>query len=339
MVGVTVPGSRRDPASRVTLAMLPTPLVRAPGLERALGRGPIYVKRDDLTGFGISGNKVRPLELLIGDALAQGADVFVATGAASSNFCAAAALAARVVGLDCDLLFPGPSPTTPSVNIELARAAGARLCFDVVAARDELDEAVIAHADSLRSLGRRPYAVPRGGATAVGAMGFAYAAKELDEQCAAIGIAPEVVVVATGSGGTQAGLVAGTVGFALPWRVIGASVSRPADDMSDIVLRLSQGCAGGLGLAMPGVADIDVRDLIGPGFGIASTDDRLSARQALQSEGLLLDHYYGAKAMTLLRRLLESGFPTPVVFWHTGGVSAALTTLTTPTTPAQGARA
>lgn len=338
-MGVTVPSSSRDLATRVSLAVLPTPLVRAPGLERALGRGPIYVKRDDLTGFGVSGNKARPLEFLIGDALAQGADVLVAAGAQSSNFCAAAALAARTVGLDCDLLFPGPPPTMPSVNVELARAAGARLCFDVVATRDELDAAVVAHAESLRSLGRRPYAVPRGGATAVGAAGFACAAMELAEQCEAIGITPEVVVVATGSGGTQAGLVAGTVGFALSWRVVGACVSRPADDMSDLVLRLSQDCADSLGLAMPAVSDIDVRDLLGLGFGIASTEDRLSARLALQHEGLLLDDYYGAKAMTLLRRLLETACPTPVVFWHTGGVSAALTTLTTLTTPAEGAPA
>jgi D-cysteine desulfhydrase len=325
---VTVLGSRRDPSPRVCLAVLPTPLVRARGLERVLDCGSIYVKRDDLTGFGVSGNKARPLEFLIGDALAQGADVLVAAGAPSSNFCAAAALAARTVGLDCDLLFPGPPPTTPSVNVELARAAGARLCFDVVATREELDAAVVAHAESLRCLGRQPYAVPRGGATAVGAAGFACAAMELAEQCEAIGITPEVVVVATGSGGTQAGLVAGQVGFALPWRVVGASVSRPADDMSDLVLRLSQDCADGLGLARPAVADVDVCDLVGPGFGIASTEDRRSARLALQHEGLLLDDYYGAKAMTMLRGLLETACPTPVVFWHTGGVSAALTTLT-----------
>jgi D-cysteine desulfhydrase len=325
---VTVPGSQGDPAPRVCLAVLPTPLVRARGLERVLACGPIYVKRDDLTGFGVSGNKARPLEFLMGDALAQNAEVLVAAGAPSSNFCAAAALAARTVGLDCDLLFPGPPPTTPSVNVELARAAGARLCFKVVATREELDAAVVAHAESLRSHGRQPYAVPRGGATAVGAYGFACAATELAEQAEAIGITPEVVVVATGSGGTQAGLVAGQVGFALPWRVVGASVSRPADDMSDLVLRLSQDCADGLGLARPAAADVDVRDMVGPGFGIASTQDRLSARLALQHEGILLDDYYGAKAMTLLRRLLETACPTPVVFWHTGGVSAALTTLT-----------
>jgi adenylosuccinate lyase len=313
---------------RFGLATLPTPLVRAHRLERALERGPIFIKRDDLTGFGVSGNKARPLELLLGDALAQGADVLVAAGATSSNFCAAAALAARIARLDCELIFPGPPPATTSVNVELARAAGARLCFDAVATREELDAAVVAHARSLRSQGRRPYAVPRGGATAVGAAGFAHAARELADECEAIGITPRTVVIATGSGGTQAGLVAGQVGFALPWRVVGASVSRPAEDVAGHVLDLSRQCADRLGLARPAAADVDVRDLIGPGFGIASTQDRHSARLALRHEGLLLDDYYGAKAMTLLRTLLETGCPTPVVFWHTGGVGAALTTLT-----------
>lgn len=325
---VTFPCIRQDPAPRVSLAVLPTPLVRAGGLELALDCGPIYVKRDDLTGFGVAGNKARPLEFLIGDALALGADVLVTVGAPSSNFCAAAALAARTVGLDCELLFAGPPPATPSVNVELARAAGARLYFDVVATGEKLDAAVVAHSESLRSLGRQPYTVPRGGATAVGAAGFACAAKELAEQCDAIGITPEVVVVASGSGGTQAGLVAGKVGFALPWRVVGASVSRPANDMSEIVLRLSRACADGLGLARPTVRDVDVRDPVESGFGIASTQDRLSASLALQHEGLLLDDHYGAKAMTLMRGLLKTESPTPVVFWHTGGVSSVLTALT-----------
>jgi D-cysteine desulfhydrase len=326
-VEVTVPGSLRYPSSRISLALLPTPLVRARRLERALGCGPIYVKRDDLTGFGVSGNKARPLEFLIGDALAQSADVLVTVSSPRSNFGAAAALAARTAGLDCDLLFKSPPPTTPSVNVELSRAAGARLCFDIAAKHEGFDDAVAAHVESLRALGRRPYTVPRGGATAVGATGFAWAAMELAEQCDAIGITPKVVVVASGSGGTQAGLVAGKVGFTLPWRVVGVSVTRPASDMADLVLRLSQECADRLGRARPAVADVDVRDPVESGFGVAPTEDRLSTRLALQNEGLLLDDYYGAKAMTLMRGLLKSESPTPVVFWHTGGLSSALTNL------------
>lgn len=313
--------------SRLDLAILPTPLVRARRLEAALAAGPLYVKRDDLTGFATAGNKARALEFLLAAALAGGSDIFVAAGSPSSNFCAAAAVAAGTVGLDCDLLFAGPRPWEPSANVELARAAGARLMFDVVATRDELDAAVLAHGDVLRAEGRRPYAVPRGGATSIGALGYAYAARELAEQCDTAGIAPRLVVVATGSGGTQAGLVAGQVGFGLQWRVIGASVSRPADDMADQVLRVAQACSRELGLGEPTSDDVHVRDLRGAGFGVASSEDRVSAGLALKHEGLLLDDYYGAKSMTLLRMLLSADAATPAVFWHTGGVVAALAAL------------
>lgn len=314
-------------APRVGFAVLPTPLVRARGLERALAAAPLYVKRDDLTGYAAAGNKARALEFLLGAAIAEGADVFVAGGSPSSNFCAAAGVAAGAAGLECHLLFSGPRPAVPSVNVEMARAAGAHLFFDAAATREGLDAAVRLHADALRSSGRRPYAVPRGGATPVGALGYAYAAREFAEQCDRDGIAARTVVVATGSGGTQAGLVAGQVGFDQKWRVIGASVSRPAGAIADQILRTSRACAALIGVAEPGPANIDVRDLRGAGFGVASADDRVSADIALTHEGLLLDDYYGAKAMTLFRTLLSRHAPTPAVFWHTGGIVAALAAL------------
>jgi D-cysteine desulfhydrase len=297
-------------------------------LEAVLQTGPLYVKRDDLTGLGVAGNKARPLEYLMGAALEGGADVLVAAGSPSSNFCAAVALAAATVGLDCELLFPGAPPELPSVNVELARAAGARVLFGVVKTREELDDAVIDHANALRAEGRRPYPLPRGGATAVGAIGYANAVRELSEQCDHAGIQVATVVVATGSGGTQAGLVAGRVGFGLTWQLVGASVSRPTQPLADQILRKSQDCAAILALDPPGIENVDLRDCRGAGFGMASHDDHVSGRLALRHEGLLLDDYYGTKAMTLFRSLLANGAPTPAVFWHTGGVAAALAALT-----------
>lgn len=312
---------------RSRLATLPTPLLRARGLERAFAAGPVYVKRDDLTGFGVSGNKARALEFLLGDAMSEDADVLVVAGSPTSNFCAAAAVAASTAGLACDLLLPGPPPATRSVNLELARAAGAHLLFEAAATREELDDAVRRHASELRRCGRRPYAVPRGGATAVGATGYAMAARELAEQCAAAGVDVRTVVLATGSGCTQAGLVAGQVGCDLPWQVVAASVSRPSEQMRQGVLALARACADRLGLAAPAASDVNLRDLRGPGFGVPSERDRESARLALRHEGLLLDHTYGAKAMSLVRTLLAEGAPTPVVFWHTGGLACALSAL------------
>ncbi len=313
---------------RFELATLPTPLVRARRLEARLATGPLYVKRDDLTGFALAGNKARALEFLVGAAVADGCDLLVAAGSPTSNLCAAAALAARIAGLDCDLLFAGPQPPGPSVNIALANAAGARLRFNAVATRDELDGAVVEYCEAIRAEGRRPYGIPRGGATAVGAVGYAYAAHEFAEQCDHAGIAAGTVVVATGSGASQAGLVAGLVGSRLKWRVVGASVSRPRNDLVDQILTMSRACAAGLDLREPDVADVDVRDVRGAGFGIASAEDRISSELASTHEGLLLDDYYGAKAMTLFRSLLGSGTPTPAVFWHTGGLVAALAALT-----------
>lgn len=316
--------------SRTPLATLPTPFVRARGLERALGAGPVFLKRDDLTGFGIAGNKARSLEFLLGAAAAENADILVAAGSQSSNFCAAAAMAARVAGLECDVLFAGPPPASDcvSASVALARTAGARLRFLAQTPREALDEAVRSHADTLRACGRRPYAVPRGGATAIGAAGYVMAAKEIAEQSTAAAVDPQIVVVATGSGGTQAGLVAGQVGYDLAWRVVAAAVSRPADATRAQVLSLSRACADQLGFPAPEPADVEVQDLRGAGFGIPSPEDRESADIALSSEGLLLDHHYGSKAMTLLRRLVRAGVPGPVVFLHTGGIADALAGLT-----------
>jgi D-cysteine desulfhydrase len=303
---------------RFPLAALPTPLTRAHRLERALGAAPIWIKRDDLTGFATAGTKVRPLEFLIGDAQASGATVVVATGSPSSNFCAVAALAARTAGLHCEVLYPGRRPAHPPYPVRLARAAGARLCFDPALTRDDLDAAVEAYA---AKLGRQAYPLPRGGATPLGALGCACAARELAAQLAD---QPATVVVATGSVGTQAGLVAGVVQFGLPFRVIGVSVSRPVLQARAQVLAVAQACARLLRSAEPTASDVDVRDGLGPGFGIPSDDDRQSAALALCHEGLLLDDTYTAKSMTLLRELARTGVDGALVFWHTGGVAAAL---------------
>lgn len=312
--------------SRFRLAATPTPLHRSPGLEHALGAGPIWLKRDDLTGLAVAGNKARPLEYLLGDALAQDADILVATGSTHSNFCAAAALAARLAGLDCEIVHSGERPAELPLTLRLSLATGARLRFTPEATRADLDDAVRRRADELRQAGRRPYAVPRGGATAVGGVGFALAAEELTKQCAEAGIDRGTIVIPTGSGGTQAGLLAGRSRSGLPLRIVGASVSRPAIEARSRVRQLAAQCAQLLGVPEPDADDVDVRDAVGDGFGIASATDRDSARIALTTAGLLLDDTYGAKAMTVLRALTGED-EGPFVFWCTGGIPDALLAL------------
>ena len=213
---------------RVPLACLPTPLVPAPRLAEILGSGPLWIKRDDLTGFAMAGNKARALEFLLGDALGNGCDVLVAAGSVSSNFCAAAAVAARRCGLDCELLLSESASAAGSTNVAIARAVGALTASSTLL--------------RLARLSRRPLG-PRGRAPSGGSAALPTAARWGDtHRCGRLrlcrprrspskaprsGIQPDIVVVATGSGATQAGLVAGQAGYGLPWHVIGASVSRP----------------------------------------------------------------------------------------------------------------
>lgn len=314
------------PPPRFPMAVLPTPLVRALRLERALGSGPVLVKRDDLVGFAAAGNKVRPLEYLLGVALERGADVLVTGGGPTSNFCPAAALGARAAGLDCELVIWGE--LRGAANVAIAAAAGARIHPTGDDRRDAVDTAVDELTQQLAARGRRPFAVPRGGSTGLGAVGFATAAIELAEQLKGqLDEPPALVVLPVGSGGSCAGLLAGFAACGLAWPVLGISVSRPVEQITERVLALAAECAATLGTAAPRPELLEVADARGPGFGIASEPDREIARLALCTEGLLLDDTYTAKALRVTVDRLANGSPGPVVFWHTGGVVGALAAL------------
>ncbi|MFN2478626.1 MAG: 1-aminocyclopropane-1-carboxylate deaminase/D-cysteine desulfhydrase [Pseudonocardiaceae bacterium] len=311
---------------RFPLAVLPTPLARAHRLEAVLGRRPVLLKRDDLVGFAAGGNKIRPLEYLLGQALADRCDVLVTGGGPSSNFCPAAAVAARAAGLACELVVWGE--VRGSVNLAIATAAGACIRATGDEAREALDAAIEARAAELAAAGRRPFPVPRGGSTPLGAVGFAVAAAELAAQLgraavtAAAVAEPALVVLAVGSGASCAGLLA-----AGPlWPVLGVSVSRPPQEIAGNVRALGEACARLLGNPPPHPELLEIVDARGLGFGIASSADRAAARLALHTEGLLLDDTYGAKAFAVLtQRAGAAG--GPVVFWHTGGLVPAVTAL------------
>jgi D-cysteine desulfhydrase len=309
---------------RFPLAALPTPLRPAARLSAELGGPPILVKRDDLTGFSLGGNKVRKLEYLLGDARATGSDVLLTGGGPGSNHCQATAAAAQVAGLACELVLYGNEPRRPRLNLELARRAGARVAFTGDPDRASVDGALAARAGQLREAGCRPYVVPRGGATPLGAVGYALAVPELTGQLAALGVDPELLVVATGSCGTQAGLVAGTVAAGRRWRVLGATVSRPPAECRERVLGLARGCAALLGLPVPAERDVELVDARGPGYGVASAEGEAAARLAAATEGLLLDPVFTAKAMAALVATIAAGRSGPAVFVHTGGTPVAL---------------
>jgi 1-aminocyclopropane-1-carboxylate deaminase/D-cysteine desulfhydrase-like pyridoxal-dependent ACC family enzyme len=329
--------------ARIRLATLPTPLAGAPRLAQVLRAGALYIKRDDLTGFAIGGNKARPLEFLIAAAAADRADTLITGGTPGSNFCAAAAAAALRAGLRCELVLAGQPPRLPGPALALALAWGATVHWTGTADRASVDDQLPRAAAALASRGHRPYLIPRGGATGLGAVGYALAAFELHEQLAAIGVGATRVVVAVGSGGTLAGLVAGNVALGRPWTLVGASVSRPPEDASPRVLALAQECAhllarawapdhmpGGTvrgagrpapGAAEPRPADVAVVDARGPGHGLPSPEGRAAAEQAMLTEGLIVDPVYTAKALALVPRYADGG---DMVFWHTGGLLDAV---------------
>ena len=312
---------------RFRLGLLPTPLHDAPRLARAIGVARLLVKRDDLTGFAGGGNKVRKLEFLIGDALAKGADTIIAVGGAQSNAVRTAMVAARAAGLDPIAVMYGDPPATHGGNLLLDDLAGARLVFTGRADRASMEPAAEALAAELRAAGRRPYVIPRGGATPVGDAAYVEACAELVDQLATLGADPTTLIVATGSCGTQAGLIAGAAWLGVPFEVTGVLVSRPRGEAVPRLLALAQATADLLELGVR----IDPRDVrvedgfLGPGFGIASPEGGAAQRLALTTEGLVLDPTYTAKALAGLLGHLRNGrirAQSTVVFVHTGGEPA-----------------
>ncbi|CAN5877472.1 pyridoxal-phosphate dependent enzyme [soil metagenome] len=307
---------------RFRLAQLPTPLQRVASLEQALGCPPLYVKRDDLTGFAYGGNKVRTLELLTGAARDRGCDVLVTGGGPTSAHCLTTAAVAQVAGLACVLVCPGDAPVSPPVTQVLARAAGARIRFTGDDDRASVDAGIEQAAAQLCADGRRPFALPRGGATPLGSLAYVDAVTELAAQLAHLDVTADVVVLATGSCGTQAGVLAGTIAVGAPWRVVGVSVSRPVAECVERVTGLATAATRRLGIRPPDAHEVVVIDGRGPGFGHPSPEGRRHAHLAAATAGLVLDDVYTAKALAHLPAVAGGG---PVVFWHTGGIVSSIT--------------
>ena len=311
---------------RLPLSVLPTPLEPADRLGAALGMEPgsLWVKRDDLTGFGGGGNKARKLDYLCADALDRGADVLVTGGGPQSNHARMTAAAANHLGLDCAVVMAGPRPETSTGNVLLVEILGAELSWTTFREGmdyDEIEAAIDETADRLEAAGRRPYRIPIGGATAVGALGYVRAAAELRDQARERFGAIGLVVTAAGSGGTHAGLAAGLGDLDL---VLGVDVGARTD-LDTVVPAKAAEVAALAGLPAPtGTVRID-HDRVGGGYGAASEECREAVLLAARSEGMLLDPVYTGKAMAALIAARADGSVGPAtrtVFMHTGGLPA-----------------
>jgi D-cysteine desulfhydrase len=302
---------------RIRLGTFPTPLRFAPRLSAAAGTE-IWLKRDDLTGFGLGGNKVRGLEFLLADAERLRCDSLITGAGPGSNWAMLAALAARTQGLDPVVVYYG-DPVPATGNMQLAKAIGAEIRFTGEADRASVDRAIDAVANEMRQAGRRPYPLGRGGATAIGALGYAAASLELTTQLVELGLDPAALWTATGSCGTQAGLHAGAAWLRSRYRVVGVTVSRPAMECRERVSRLAAEAAELLDGPTP-IIGPTVLDGVGLGYGRRDPDSDAAAELVARTEGVFLDPVFAAKAMVRLLADVRAGAARgPLVFLVSGG--------------------
>lgn len=305
---------------RVSLAQLPTPIEPLPGLSRLLGGPRLLIKRDDLTGLGMGGNKTRKLEYLAADALTRGARMLISTGAPQSNHCRQVAAAAARLGLACLLVLAGDDPGTRQGNLLLDALSGARLVFVPKARRDE---GLREQFERAQAEGREPYLIPYGGSNAIAAQGYAQAMRELAEQS----VAPDWIVFASSSGGTQAGLVLGARQTGFRGRILGISVDEAAPVLQTRVAGLVEQAAALRGENLTvAPEEILVNDsYCKAGYGVLQPSEIEAVRAFARADGILLDPVYTGRAAAGLIDLIRAGFfrkDETVLFWHTGGTPA-----------------
>jgi len=309
---------------RIRIAHLPTPIEPLPRLSSRLGGPNLWVKRDDLTGLAGGGNKARKLEFFVAEALATGADTLVTCGAVQSNHARQTAAAAAKLGLGCTLVLRSREPLESQGNLLLDRLLGAQIVW----AEDRpADERLVEVAEELRASGRRPYLVPYGGSTPVGACGYVAAMEELLDQATREGISFDRIVFPSSSGGTQAGLAVAARALSYKGEVLGISVDLTARDLQEKLAPLATATAELLELpASFAPEDFLVEDAYtGAGYAVLGDLEREAIRTAAETEGLLLDPVYTGRAFGGLLDLIRQGAFDPgerLLFWHTGGIPA-----------------
>jgi D-cysteine desulfhydrase family pyridoxal phosphate-dependent enzyme len=312
---------------RLKIAHLPTPVESLPRLTAELGGPNIWVKRDDQTGLAFGGNKTRKLEFLAADALEKGARMLITAGAIQSNHCRQTAAVASRLGLDCILVLTGDPTGEYSGNLFLDRLLGAELVWTTRPGREEKLREVFSESEKA---GRQPYLIPFGGSNPLGAVGYAFAMRELDNQ----NIQPQWIVFASASGGTQAGLVVGAYLSGFQGKILGISVDEPAAILQERVASLARETVQLVGESISGQesefsispGDIHVNDnYIGAGYGVMGEAEIEAVRLFARKEGLILDPVYTGRAAAGLIDLVRNGFfprEADVLFWHTGGTPA-----------------
>lgn len=312
---------------RVSLAHLPTPLEHLPRLSKHLGGPQIYVKRDDCTGLGTGGNKTRKLEFLMAEALRINADVVITQGAVQSNHARQTAAAACKLGMACELIFEkrvsdAADAYLNSGNVLLDRIFGANI-RDVEKGSD-MNAEMETLADELRSQGKTPYIIPGGGSNTIGALGYVDCALEFLSQANREMIAIDHVVHATGSAGTQAGLLVGLKASHANIPLLGIGVNAAKKEQEEKVYKLAVETAEFVGA--PGIVErndvVANCDYVGPGYGMPTEGMNDAVMLLARLEGLLFDPVYSGKGLAGMIDLIDKGHfgdAKNIVFVHTGG--------------------
>lgn len=316
---------------RLHFAHLPTPLEAMPRLTLALDGPQLFVKRDDQTGLAMGGNKTRKLEFLLADAISHEAHTLVTAGAVQSNHCRQTAAAAARFGLDCILVLSGDAPDTLSGNLLLDHLFGAEVVWTIQVEREQALREAFLRAEEA---GRRPYLIPYGGSSPMGAMGYALAMQELLDQTAGrrftkrvLNQPPDWIVFPSSSGGTQAGLVAGARLSGYGGKILGISIDEPSAVLKARVAGLASETAVSLGETISlQPEEILVDDnYLGGGYGVIGEAEKAALALFARSEGLLLDPVYTGRAAAGMIDLVRKGYfqkDQTVLFWHTGGTPA-----------------
>ncbi|ACX87588.1 pyridoxal phosphate-dependent enzymes, D-cysteine desulfhydrase family [Pectobacterium parmentieri WPP163] len=315
---------------RLSLGHFPTPLEALPNLSAYLGGPTIYIKRDDATGLATGGNKTRKLEFLLADAQQQGADVIITQGATQSNHVRQTIAAAAKLGLKTKVLLEKRvedygEDYQRSGNVLLDNLLGGEI-IDHLPAGTDMQQAMETLAASLRKDGFKPYVIPGGGSSPVGALGYVACAEELLFQSSQQRLRIDHIVHATGSTGTQAGLVTGLAATHSQIPLLGISVRAPKAKQEENVYALAQRTWQLLGIPgeLPRSAVQVNSDYVGKGYGIPTEGTLEALRLLAQLEGVLLDPVYSGKGMAGLIDLIRQGhFRTDenIVFIHTGGAA------------------
>ncbi len=311
--------------SKIQLARIPTPIEPLERLSREWGVD-LWIKRDDLTGTELTGNKIRKLEYLLSDAITHNCDIIVTCGATTSNHARATAIAARKLGLNCLLILAGDPPAYARGNLQLDLLIGAEVRYITREQyTDRIEQILLETENELKNEGKNPYIIPTGGSNSVGLLGYVEAVEEVKSQCAEMNWKPDFLVCAVGSGGTYAGLFLGNVLHEMNCSILGTLVCGSIPSFEKKIMEDIQEACKRYDFACETVPkNIRLIDgYIAGGYAKTNSEQLEFIRHVAQEEAVILEPVYTGKTFFgMYKEIQASRIPkeSKILFFHTGGI-------------------